>query len=110
MKTLGMLLIGLAVLGIGASAVQAQCCGNVAYATYYTAPSCSSGSCGVGGCSSCGTCGYSSCSTCGYSPYYTSYYTPYYYAAYSPYYAGYGWGRRAYYAGYGGWGGGCCGW
>ena len=104
MKTLGMLLVGLAVLGIGASAAQAQCCGSVGYMSY-AAPSCSS--CSVGGCS---TCGYSSCSTCGYSPYYTSSYTPYYYTAYSPYYVGYGWGRRAYYAGFGGWGGGCCGW
>jgi hypothetical protein len=107
MRTLWMFLVGLAVLGLGAPALQAQCCGGVAYATYYTAPSCSTGSCDLGGCG-CSSCFSSGCSTCGYSPtYYTSYYTPYY-ASYPPYYAGWGWGRR-YWAGYGGWGG-CCGW
>jgi hypothetical protein len=98
MKTVGILLVVVACLGLGASTVQAQCCGNVSYASYYVAPSCASGSCcATGGCSTCATPYYSS-----YAPAYTSYYNPYYTV-------GYGWGGGTYSVGYGGWRGGCCG-
>jgi hypothetical protein len=111
MKNICVLLVAVMVLSLGASAVQAQCCGGVVYTGYYGGASCSGGGCSAGGCSSCaapacGSCG--SCSSC-YAPYYTSYYTPYYTYAYSPYYT-VGYASTPYSVGYGGWGRSCCGW
>jgi hypothetical protein len=97
MKIGWMLLMALAVLGIGASAAQAQCCGDTSYTTFYAAPAYSS--CGTGCFSSCNSC--NSCSS-GFSGY-SSYYTPYYSSYYTPYYSGWGWGGRAYRTGYWGW-------
>ena len=109
MRTGWILPIALIVLGLGASAAQAQCCG----ATYTAdaAPACSTGGCGTS-CSSCSSGGSScsdSCSSCttyyGAYPYYASdgYYPGYASYSYAPSYAGYGWGNSyAFRSGYGG--------
>lgn len=99
MKIGWVLIVALAVLGIGASTAQAQCCGDMGYTTYYAAPAYSS-------CCSGYFTGYSAPS---YYSYYSGY-SPYYSSYYAPYYSGWGWGGRAWRTGYWGSGGGCCGW
>lgn len=90
------LLVALAIVGIGTAAAQAQCCGTLGYTTFYSAPAHSVGwGCGCAPC-------YTSCNSC-FTPGYTTGYTSYY----TPYYSNWGWGGlgwgRPWRAGYWGW-------